>query len=267
MLDLFLDLYRKERNEYIEKNKIIFPLAHKEKTTQVMFKYLIYCSLPLISILAIAFNYFDNLESDYLTETTFSFWAFIILSFAHVVISIWLVLRLRRKRTIFGIDKKEKKKAIQFEMVRKFSENLTLSKQDYNDEYVVYVELNKSKDFDELKKGFEKRLSKEKKNVSFNYSILSIVISFFIAFSNSLGSTGNNGSTGKSFTLLFIIPIVTGLGIAIYNFYKDHYEKNYLPIEEELEDVIDLLQEVIIYKTISENGKSILTENRTQLML
>ncbi|WP_214729599.1 hypothetical protein [Exiguobacterium sp. s168] len=252
MLDLFIEHYRNKVTKFVEENDITFPLAHEDKFTQRVFKYLIYISLPFISLSAIAYNF----ATEYLKDTTYFFMTFIILSVIHIVVSLYLIIRIRKLTKKFGIDKKEKKKIIQLEMVRLLSKDFIIDKLDQHNEQIVYIKFDNPKEFDELKKGFERRLSKHKKDLSFNYSLMSIVVSFFIAFSNSLG--GNNGDDTKSLILLIMIPFVASLGIAIHNFYKNHYVKNYMPIEEELEDIIDLLQEVIILKTISENSDYVL---------
>lgn len=252
MLDLFIEQYRNKVNEYVEENKIVFPLAHKEKITQGIFKYLMYFSLPFVSLSAITYN----LTTEYLKDTSIFFWSFIFLSVVHIVVSLYLIFRIRKLNEKFSLEKKEIKKTMHLEIVKELSKDFTINKSNQSTEQIVSIKLDNSKEFDVLKKGFERRLSKQKKNLSFNYSLMSIVVSFFIAFSNSL--SGNGGDTIKSITLLFVISLVASLGIAIHNFYKNHYVKNYMPIEEELEDIIDLLQEIIILKTISENNNHVL---------
>lgn len=250
MSDLFLNYYRNEFNRIKESKDITFPLEHKEKIIVYLFRYLSYVSLPLIIILGFSYDYINTSYS----PRFFYLFGFIFIFCVHIIITILFFIRMYHVRKKFNYKKKKQKKIIQNALIDHFSKEIILSKKDELTDVILNIKVSDSKEYKELQKQFEKKLTKEKKNVTFNYPILSIVIAISIAILKPVSPDSN------ILFLTLITMIILG-NLAIYSFYKDYYTRYYLPVEEELQDITDLLQELIIYKTIYENDNISISPN------
>lgn len=250
MSDLFLNYYRNEFNRIKESKDITFPLEHKEKIIVYLFRYLSYVSLPLIIILGFSYDYINTSYS----PRFFYLFGFIFIFCVHIIVTILFFIRMYHVRKKFNYKKKKQKKIIQNALIDHFSKEIILSKKDELTDVILNIKVSDSKEYKELQKQFEKKLTKEKKNVTFNYPILSIVIAISIAILKPVSPDSN------ILFLTLITMIILG-NLAIYSFYKDYYIRYYLPVEEELQDITDLLQELIIYKTIYENDNISISPN------
>jgi len=241
--ELFLSYYRNEFNRIKDSKEITFPLENKEKTIVYLFRYLAYISLPLIIILSIQYEY----KKIWDIKEIIVLFTYLFIVFIHAVVTIIFFIRMYNVRKKFNSIKKEQKSIIKNALIDHFSKEITLQKKDELTNILMDIKLNNSKEYKELKTQFEKKLGKEKKSVTFNYPILSIIVAISIATFKPISSFSS-----MLFLILIIMIILTN--IAIYSFYKDYYKKYYLPVEEELEDITDFLQELVIYKTACENN-------------